>query len=586
MGEPTGVAPENTRLDSRYPLLDRIDRLVSTMMAQSSPLVLLVDGDSAMIQLHTKWLENGGYRVRAAKDGCEALAAIEADCPQFLIANLDLPHFSGLELCTWVRMHSLPNYIVTIVLTASGGSKHVVQGMEAGADHVLKKPASQDELLAHMRAGLRVLELESRLNRLARCDSLTGLYTQRTFYELLGKEWSRSARHQTPLSCVILDIDFFKRVNDTYGHGTGDEVIRRVARILERHSRQGDVISRYGGEEFCALLPQTTEIQAVEWAERIRRELAKTPIIVGDRELRITASFGAAQRQDDTDTPEELVDMADQALLVSKQSGRDQVTSFQTMNDSSRIHANGARASAFAGLLARDVMTTIVAGLHKDEKVGRAVDYFLHLRINSAPVVDDDKRLVGILSEKDVMAILLLPNWWETTIADVMKRGAVSYEEETSAQTIYEFLYRVAIRSVVVVKDGRPTGVISRASLLRWFTNVLITKGEAGELGAAAPAFEAPSDVRQQLIATTAKLTEQAHRLEHDVMNHALDLAPHLVGGASQIQELVNDLLGYSRYMSDAAPTTFAANALGPGMAQGLHQFLQESGVEHSGSIS
>src|SRR5690606_17561734 len=137
----------------------------------------------------------------------------------------------------------------------------------------------------------------------------------------------------------------------------------------------------------------------------------------------------------------------------------------------------------------RDVMTTIVAGLHKDEKVGRAVEYFLQLRINSAPVVDNEGRLVGVLSEKDLMSILLWPNWWETTIADVMKPGAVSYEEDTAAQVIYEFMCRVAIRSVVVVKENRPVGVISRSSLLRWFTNVLIAKGQAGELGASAPAL-------------------------------------------------------------------------------------------------
>lgn len=556
------------------------------MTSQSPPQVLLVDDDSATVRALTEWLENGGFHVRLTSNGREAVAIIETECPQFLITDLEMPGCSGMELCHWVRTHSLPNYVYTIILNARSSSTDIVRGLEAGADDFLKKPIAKDELLARMRAGLRVLELESRLSRLARSDSLTGLYTQRTFYELLGKEWARSERHRTPISCVILDVDFFKRINDTYGHSVGDEVIRRVARVLESHSRQGDIVSRYGGEEFCVLLPQTTETQAVEWAERIRQTLMKTAIVVGSHTLQITASFGVAQRQELTANPEELVDMADQALLVSKQSGRNQVTAFQCMNDSSRIHADGANSTALAGLSARDVMTTIVAGLHKDEKVGRAVEYFLQLRINSAPVVDNEGRLVGVLSEKDLMSILLWPNWWETTIADVMKPGAVSYEEDTAAQVIYEFMCRVAIRSVVVVKENRPVGVISRSSLLRWFTNVLIAKGQAGELGASAPALEAAGDVRQKLIATTAKLTEHASRLERDVRGGAEDLAPCLIGSVSQIQELVNDILGYSRYVNHVAPPGCTAKSAEPGVTQGIHLFLRQSGLEQTPTLS
>ncbi len=518
-------------------------------MAPDRPTALVVDSDSATIAVLTGWLEAANIAVRTAADGREALAAIKAECPEFLVTDWDLPHTSGMELCRWLRSQKLPRYVYTILLTARTDSHDLVIGLESGADEFVRKPINKDELLARIRAGLRVLALESRLSLLAQCDSLTGLWTQRTFFERLDRKWSRAPYKQLPLSCVMVDLDFFKRVNDTYGHRVGDEVIRRVASILKSNVREGDLVSRYGGEEFCVLLCDRDERIATDWAEQIRRLIAETSIAVGDRSIQITASFGVAQRLADTANPDELVDLADQALLVSKGVGRDRVTAYQTMNDSGRVRATNSRASALDGIVARDVMTTIVAGLHEREKIGRAVEYFLQLRINSAPVVDDDGRLVGVLTEKDAMAILLWPHWWTTTIADVMKKGVVTYEENTPALMIYEFLCRVSVRSVVVVDRGRPTGVISRASLLRWFTNSLVARGESTGLEGLLVTTASAQGAKQRITEIAAKLAETAQSLAHDLDVDADALAPRLVGGASQVQELANDLLGYSRYL-------------------------------------
>jgi diguanylate cyclase (GGDEF)-like protein len=553
----------------------------TTFWSQSKPTVLLVDDDLAMVRLLTKWLESSGYRVCGVSDGRAALAAMETECPQFLVTDWEMPYVSGMELCAWVRSHDLPSYVYTIILTARSSSDDMIQGLESGADDFLRKPVNKDELLARMRAGLRVLELERRLSLLAKRDSLTGLYTQRAFFEALNKEWARAQRYRFPLSCVMLDIDYFKRVNDSFGHAVGDEVIRRVARILETHTRSSDLVSRYGGEEFCILLPETDEQQAVRWAERVRRALARTQIALGDKTVEVTASFGAAQRLEETVSSEELVDMADQALLVSKRTGRDRVTAYQTMNDSTKVTPADARPPSFRGLCARDVMTTLVAGLNQHERVGRAVEYFLELRLNSAPVVDDDGRLVGVLTDKDAMSILLWPRWWETTIAEVMRTGVVTYDEEAPAFSIYEFLCRVAIRSVIVIKDGRPTGIISRASLLRWFTNALIAHGEAGEWEGVPQWRETPEDLVRQLGATASALTEHANRLQIDIAKQAADLAPRIVGSVSQMQELVNDLLGYSRFVGDQSPSHDSdLPGAAAGQECGLQALLQSAAEE------
>jgi two-component system, cell cycle response regulator len=549
-------------------------------MPVECPNVLLVDDDPAMLRQLSGWLEAAGYQVRSVRDGRAALAAMEAQCPQFLVTDWAPPLVSGMEICRWVRSWSLPNYVYTVALTSESRSDELVRGLEAGADEFLAKPVQREELLARLRAGGRVLELENRLNRLAQRDSLTGLLTQRAFYELMRKEWARSRRYHIPLACVMVDIDFFKRINDTYGHSVGDDVIRRVATVLEENTRDSDAVGRYGGEEFCVLLPEIDEAQALAWADRVRNALSREPIRAGEKRIHITASFGVAQRHSDTGAPEELVDMADQALLVAKRLGRDQVVSYQTMNDSTNIQAEQGQNCAFAGLLARDVMTTIVAGLPQHEKVGRAVEYFLQMRINSAPVVDRDGRLVGVLSEKDAMTILLLPRWWETTIADVMKRGIITYDEETPAQVVYEFLCRVAIRSVVVVKEGRPTGILSRSSLLRWFINALIAKGEGGGLAGVAELSDEPQDLEEQLVALAGKLTEQAQSLEHDLAGGADDLKPRLVGGVSRMQELLNDLLAYSRAVPDGVGGGRDAERRIGATVSGLNSLLEQVGLE------
>ena len=138
----------------------------------------------------------------------------------------------------------------------------MIAGLEIGADEFLCKPVYQEELLARMCAGSRVLELERRLSLMAHTDPLTGLMTQRTFYEILEKEWHRAKRYQLPISCVMLDLDFFKQVNDIHGHQAGDSALKSVADVLLESSRSSDSVCRYGGEEFCILLPEANEIDA------------------------------------------------------------------------------------------------------------------------------------------------------------------------------------------------------------------------------------------------------------------------------------------------------------------------------------
>jgi two-component system cell cycle response regulator len=533
--------------------------------------VLLVDDDPAMLRLLARWLEVAGYAVRTASDGNEAKIAIESQCPQIIVTDWEMPGLDGHELCRWVRAQTLPHYVYLMLLTVRSGLDDLVRGLDSGADDFLKKPIDRDELVARLRSAGRVLELEQRLSVLARCDGLTGLPSRRTFFEFLQREWSRSQRYHFPLSCVMVDIDYFKRINDLYGHAAGDEVIRRVGECLADGCRNSDVVCRYGGEEFCLLLPETNEDNAAIWANRIRQRLSEMVIEYGDQKLHITASFGIAQRMDDTTSPEQIVDMADQALLVAKRSGRDRVVNFHSLADAKPKSTNSTSPSVLLqDVAARQVMTTLVAGLHQEDTVDVALRHFLRFRIAIAPVVDGDGKLVGVLSEKDVMAAMLQANWWQLKIADVMKTNVVCYEEDTPALSIYEFLCRVTLRAAVIVKHGAPTGLITRGSLLRYFINSvgvsgqLPTDGECSTSTAKSPA----TDMQRRILQTVQAVNDEALDLRErlaavDEDDLSQELIPCLVGGASRIQELANDLLACSRFAGELATSTEHAMLLG-----------------------
>ncbi len=434
--------------------------------------VLIADDDPAILRLLTYWLEGAGYEVRQANDGLEALHAVREDCPHFLITDWEMPNLDGIELCRRIREEGFPHYVYSVLLTGRSDAGDSIVGLEAGADDLLTKPVGAAELLARLRAGARVVELENQLVSLARTDPLTGIPNRWVFFEHFERELLRASRHDIPLTCVLVDIDFFKTVNDSHGHVIGDVILKAFARTLSQQCRPSDYICRYGGEEFCVLLTETTEENGAVWAERIRAALHEIAIPIGEQHLSVTASFGVAERTAATNGPEDLVDKADDALRVAKHTGRDRVVRFDEIGELGPESGNVAgHRKLFRGVLASHIMTTPVLCLNQDQSLADAAELFLRVRINSAPVVDHEGRLVGIIAEKDLMANTPRNEGWKSPIRDVMKRHVVCYEENTPALVIYDFLCRVSIRRVVVVKNERPTGVISRGSLLRWFGN-------------------------------------------------------------------------------------------------------------------
>lgn len=522
--------------------------------------VLIADDDAEIRRLVAHWLETAGYEVRQAIDGREALEAAHRDCPHFIITDWDMPCLDGLELCRRIRQEGFPHYIYTVLLTGRTNVADMIVALETGADDLLTKPIAAPELLARLRAGARVIELENQLVRLARTDPLTGIPNRWVFFEHFERELSRARRHGLPLACALCDIDFFKAVNDTHGHVVGDVILKTFAQALAAQCRTTDYLCRYGGEEFCVLLTDTNEGTGSLWSERIRSVLRETLTPAHGKILSITASFGVAELTADITGAEDLVDRADRAMQVAKHTGRDRVVRF------SEIHQIGGRGAAhwdgyrrlFEGVTARDIMTTPVIALNQRQSMSDAADLFLRLRINSAPVVDDAGKLVGIVSEKDLMSITPWTANWNGSLDRVMKPHVVCYDEDTPALMIYDFLCRVTIRQVVIVRDERPTGMIGRATLLRWLRNWQTVTAPSPLPAADAPADEAPPWIAQHLAPLADGLAAQAEAFRQLVAADPPCL-PLIVPQAAQIQESTSRLLALSECSDASRPVAAVA---------------------------
>jgi len=286
--------------------------------------ILVVDDDPNQRMLVRLRLEAEGYRVREASDGEEAIESIREESPGVVLLDVMMPKMDGYETSKAIKSNPLTEHIPVIMLTAKGDVSDRVDGLDRGADDYLAKPFDPRELVARVRASMRVKELQDQLKEMAIRDELTGLHNRRYFDQAMESEVARANRYERDLCCLMIDVDHFKRVNDTHGHDVGDAVLATIAQLLKRDMRATDVVARYGGEEFVVLLPETELSGAAICAERLL-DTVRTHTFEEVEDLgQITVSVGAASLDLEGDeTGEKLVDHADAALYAAKHAGRD-----------------------------------------------------------------------------------------------------------------------------------------------------------------------------------------------------------------------------------------------------------------------
>jgi diguanylate cyclase (GGDEF)-like protein len=306
--------------------------------------VLVVEDDRSMRTLLEKMLLAAGHYVVIASNGIEALSMIEKERPQLIVTDWIMPQMDGIALCRELRDKPENRSIYVIIVTMQDSADKLVEAFEAGADDYISKPITPKIFFARLRAGQRVVQLQEelafdreqlmhfatelsaaneRLQGQALSDALTGLPNRRFAMERLEQEWALTKRGDRTLSCLMVDVDHFKSINDTYGHQVGDDALKLVADTLRRAARTQDIVCRYGGEEFLVICPDTDAQAAVQCAERLRTNVAAQGLHLQDGgEHKMTVSIGVAEKNESTNTLEALLIRADNNLYAAKDVGR------------------------------------------------------------------------------------------------------------------------------------------------------------------------------------------------------------------------------------------------------------------------
>ena len=299
--------------------------------------ILIAEDNPVSRKLMEMTLRQAGYEVVSAEDGREALALFKERFFPIILTDLEMPEMDGLELCRAIRGNPAEGYVYIFLITARDSKEDIIVGLEAGADDYLTKPFDRSELIARLKTALRVLELEKslkdayeKIRLLSITDKLTGCYNRTYMDEYLAKEIARATRYHRPLSLVMADIDYFKRVNDTYGHQAGDLILKNFVLSMKEGLRKDvDWVARYGGEEFLMVMPETNFKNAMSSAERLRRIVSERLASYDEKEIRITASFGVVgfdPSEKIKNIPyEAIIDQADKALYQAKDEGRNRV---------------------------------------------------------------------------------------------------------------------------------------------------------------------------------------------------------------------------------------------------------------------
>ncbi len=287
--------------------------------------VLIIDDSSDALALAKVRLGKENLAIITAQSGDEGLKLAEAEKPDLILLDVDMPEMSGFDVCHQLKTNKDLCMTPVIFLTGSDNTEDKIKGLNVGAVDYVTKPFDAFELKARVNAALRTKRMQDLLIEYANIDPLTGIPNRRALTERLRKEWMRVQRHGGKLSFIMADIDHFKKVNDTYGHSIGDEVLQRVAKAISSQCREIDLPARFGGEEFAIVVPGESAEGAGKLAERCRQATSDVQINLGTEDVHVTASFGIAEVSD-SPSVEALVKAADEALYHAKQSGRNQVS--------------------------------------------------------------------------------------------------------------------------------------------------------------------------------------------------------------------------------------------------------------------
>lgn len=297
--------------------------------------ILVVDDAPENVMLLSLILKDLG-EVRSALNGRDAIEMALDSPPDLILLDIQMPDFDGYDVIKALKKDAATKHIPVIFVTGLSDEGDEEKGLELGAIDYITKPYKPAVVTARVRNHLRLREyayrlekLNEELERLATTDVLTSAYNRRFFMSRLEEEMRRISRFNRSSSLLMIDVDHFKKVNDTYGHDVGDLVLIRLVEVMQQQFRMLDTVSRLGGEEFAVLLPETNLAEALCSAERLLEVVRKTAVKFGDKELHVTISIGCAEISSDQLSMKAALKQADSALYEAKSGGRDRVVAAQ-----------------------------------------------------------------------------------------------------------------------------------------------------------------------------------------------------------------------------------------------------------------
>jgi diguanylate cyclase (GGDEF)-like protein len=299
----------------------------------SRPQLLIVDDQPLNVRLLHQ-IFRADHDVFVATSGADALAFCQTKIPDLILLDVVMPGIDGYEVCRQLKRDPRTHEIPVVFVTAQSDATEEEDGLAAGAVDFIAKSASANVMRARVRTLITLKRQSDQLRSLARLDGLTGLANRRHFDDTLAAEWRRCARSAKPMSLILVDLDYFKRFNDRYGHQAGDSCLQQVASVLKAaFTRSFDLVARYGGEELVCLLPETSLEGAEAKAQMLERSVRELRIPHEDSEVAegiITISVGVAVSMPASGAEcAELILCADRSLYMAKDAGRGQVKALQ-----------------------------------------------------------------------------------------------------------------------------------------------------------------------------------------------------------------------------------------------------------------
>ncbi len=425
--------------------------------------ILVVADDRKVLRRLSRFLSVFGFTVEPVADSRQACTVCRADPPDFLIVDGDsVP----LKHCRQLLSHSQDVYTYTFLMAGEVDTDSLTEALVAGIDDFLAKPIVYGELLARLRSGARVLEYERRMREQSAIDRTTALLSQSAFRDRLQSELNFNGKQA--ISCVVIDLDFFGNIHRMHGRGTSDEVLRSVASQIKNMAGECKYLASFGAGRFAAVLPNTSDAQALAWSETVRQAISDLEIPLAHETISVTACLGVSSTTQHVSSAGELIERAKEAVRMAKSSGRNCVARCGQFDGETREWEDLARQGRlFENTLARDVMVPCPVFAGENQDLRQAAELLKNSRFGEIPVVDRQGKVLGLLNSADLPETAADNDVEGLTVSSVMNPDVVTVPEDHSFGALMEFFMSdsQSKRVVVVVRQKKPVGLVYRSGL-------------------------------------------------------------------------------------------------------------------------